>query len=116
MLEYMKFFTENWYVITLFVCAIILSVMKIIEFIGYPTEKKIAEIKSRLLIFVTEAEIELGSKTGQLKLSRVYDEFCAKFPYVKKWFTLEQFSALVDEILPIMRDVLNGVEVENDIK
>lgn len=111
MIEYMNFFVENWYVITTFICATILAIMKIVEFIGYPTEKKKQEIKERLLSYVTEAELELGSSTGQLKLSQVYDEFCSKFPYVKKWISFEEFGDMVDEVLPTMREILNKNEL-----
>lgn len=106
MLEYMKFFLDNWYIILTAIFALILAITKIVEFIGYPTEKKKAEIRSRLLIWATEAELELGSKTGRLKLSQVYDRFCEAFPYIKKWISLEDFEEMVDEVLPTMRDVL----------
>jgi len=106
MLEYLEFFAQNWYIIITFICALILGIIKIVEFIGYPTEKKVKEIKERLLIYVTNAEIELGSKTGKLKLSQVYDEFCTKFPYVKKWIPFDKFAAWVDEVLPTMREIL----------
>lgn len=112
MLEKMQFFSENWYVIVTFICAIILAVSKIIEFIGYPTAKKRKEILSRLLIYVTEAEMELGSKTGKLKLAQVYDYFCDAYPYTKKWFTYEQFDELVGEVLPEMRKILEKKNIE----
>ena len=108
MLEIMEFILENWYLIVTCICAIILGVMKIIEFIGYPTEKKLQEIKNRLLSYVTDAELELGGKTGKLKLAQVYEYFCVAFPYTKKWFTYEQFEDLVDEVLPTMRDILDS--------
>lgn len=109
MLNFLNFFAENWYVIFTFTCAAILFIIKIVEFIGYPTSKKKAEIKARLLEYVTQAELSLGSGTGKLKLAQAYDYFCEAFPYVKKWFTLEKFSALVDEVLPTMREVLENI-------
>lgn len=116
MLEYLQFFIENWYVIVTFICALILAIMKIVEFIGYPTEKKKKEIKNRLLAYATQAELELGSSTGKLKLAQVYDFFCEAFPYTKKWFTLEQFDALVGEILPTMREILGKKKEETEIE
>ena len=112
MLDKLNFFIENWYIIATFVCALILCVIKIIEFIGYPTEKKKEEIKKRLLSYVTAAELELGSNTGELKLAQVYDYFCTVFPHTKKWFTVEEFKSLVDEVLPTMREVLEKSENE----
>ena len=113
MVEKMNFFIENWYIIVTFICAIILSLIKLYEFIGYPTSKKKEEIRNRLLSYVTEAEIELGSGTGKLKLAQVYDYFCTMFPYTKKWFTIDQFSDLVEEVLPTMREVLENSEELN---
>lgn len=113
MLEKLNFFIDNWYIIATFICALILAITKIIEFIGYPTDKKREEIKHRLLAYVTEAELELGSSTGQLKLSTVYDYFCEAFPHAKKWISFDQFSDLVDEVLPTMREVLENKESKN---
>ena len=115
MMNYINIFVENWYLIATAICAAILCVMKIVEFVGYPTEKKKEEIRARLLEYVTQAEIELGSGTGQLKLAQAYDYFCKAFPYTKKWFTLEQFSDLVDEVLPTMREVLDKVYSEDTV-
>lgn len=106
-MENIKFIIENWSVIVTLICACVLIVTRIIEFIGYPTEKKKAEIKSRLLKYVTEAEKDLGSSTGTLKLARVYDEFCKAFPYTKKWISIEKLSNLVDDVLPTMRNILD---------
>jgi hypothetical protein len=111
-MEYMRLFADNWYIIVAFICAIILSVSKIVEFLGYPTERKQKEIRARLLSFVTEAELELGSKTGELKLAQVYDYFCDAFPYTKKWVSYEQFEDLVDEVLPTMRKILENKNIE----
>ena len=55
-----------------------------------------------LLWAVTEAEKELGSKTGVLKLRLVYDWFINQFPLLSKFITFEEFSAMVDEALERM--------------
>lgn len=110
-MEYIRFFAENWYILLTFISAMILAIIKIIEFIGYPTKKKISEIKDRLLIYVTEAELALGSETGKLKLSQVYDEFCKNFPYVKKWISLEKFNEMVKKVLPTMEELLKKSDI-----
>lgn len=110
-LAVLTFFSDNWYVITVAIFALILCIIKIVEFIGYPTKKKKEEIKNRLLYYVTAAELELGSGTGRLKLAQVYDYFCKVFPHTKKWFTIDKFSDLVDEVLPAMRDILENKEI-----
>lgn len=48
---------------------------------------------------VTEAEIKLGSGTGQLKLRRVYDMFIDKFPAFSTIVPFPIFSAMVDNAL-----------------
>lgn len=114
-MEYIRLFIDNWYLIVTFICAIILAIIKIVEFIGYPTAKKKQEIKDRILSYVTRAELELGSKTGELKLSQVYDEFCLNFPYVKKWISYEKFSDMVIEVLPTMRDILEKATSDDEL-
>lgn len=114
MLEKMNFFVENWYIIVTFICTFILALSMIIKFIGYPTEKKIKEIKERLLAYVTEAELDLGNKTGALKLAKVYDQFCEAFPETKKWISFEKFSSLVDEVLPKMREILEKMDTDSE--
>lgn len=116
MVEKMNFFIDNWYVIVTFICTIILAVSMIIQFIGYPTEKKKQEIKERLLAYVTEAELELGDKTGALKLAKVYDQFCEAFPQTKKWISFEKFSSIVDEVLPKMRDILEKIDTASTVE
>ena len=112
MKDFLVFFTENWYLIVCAVCALILMIMKIIQFLDLPTDKKIEEIKKRLLEFCTQAEIDIGSETGRLKLSQVYNKFCEAYPYLKKWISYERFSELVDEVLPIMKEILANKEAK----
>lgn len=51
---------------------------------------------------VAEAEKLLGSGTGQLKLRKVYDWFCEKFPTVSAILPFKVFSAWVDTALDVM--------------
>ncbi|MFW5632298.1 MAG: hypothetical protein ACOCMZ_04080, partial [Acetivibrio ethanolgignens] len=55
---------------------------------------------------VTQAEAELGSGTGQLKLRQVYDVFVQRFPAVAMVVSFDTFSLWVDEALDDMRDML----------
>lgn len=52
---------------------------------------------------VTEAEKQLGSKTGQLKLRLCYDWFVEKFPIVAAFLPFRVFSAWVDTALDTFR-------------
>jgi hypothetical protein len=64
-------------------------------------------IREWLLMAVTEAEKELGDGTGQLKLRYVYDLFVTRFPWAAKVVSFSTFSALVDEALVEMREMLD---------
>ena len=95
----MKFIAENWYILLLGIAAIAVVIYLIVKFFKLPRESQITKIKEWLLYAVTEAERELGSGTGQLKLRYVYDMFVTKFPYLVKFVSFEYFSFLVDEVL-----------------
>ena len=77
-----------------------------IWFVKLPKEKKIANIKEWLKYAVVQAEKELGSGTGQLKLRMVYDMAVNKFPFLVKLIPFNIFSEWVDESLDWMRGQL----------
>lgn len=82
----------------------ILVVMVILFFLvyGFMTGK----VKIWLQYAVTEAERELGSNTGQLKLRQVYDWFTFQFPMFSRIVPFIVFSKWVDLALDWMRDQL----------
>ena len=77
-----------------------------IWFVKLPKEKKIANIKEWLKYAVVEAERELGSGTGQLKLRMVYDMAVKQFPFIVQLIPFDTFSKWVDEALDWMRGQL----------
>ena len=77
-------------------------------FLKLSKEKQIEMIKQWLLFIVIEAEKELGGGTGAVKLRFVYDKFIKRFKFASKLITFEQFSALVDESLKIMREMIQN--------
>ena len=76
--------------------AVIYAVRK---FLGLPTEQQLDNLKEWLKWAVTQAEKELGSGTGQLKLRMVYDMAVEKFPWLVRLVPFEEFSMWVDEAL-----------------
>ena len=79
-------------------------------------EKQIEMIRQWLILAVTQAEKELGEKTGQLKLRYVYDLFIKRFKFLSKIITFDQFSSLVDDALEAMRHLIEtNVAVANYI-
>ena len=71
-------------------------------------EKQIEMLKQWLILAVTQAEKELGSGTGAVKLRFVYDMFIKRFKFLSKIITFDQFSSLVDESLKIMREMIQN--------
>jgi hypothetical protein len=63
-------------------------------------------VKEWLLYAVIQAEKDLGSGTGQIKLRYVWDMFLKTFPALASVVSFEMFSALVDEALEQMRHLL----------
>ena len=77
------------------------------SFIKSPNKVKITNVKEWLKIAVVEAEKNLGSGTGQLKLRQVYNLAITKFPWIGQLIKFETFSEWVDEALVWMRDELS---------
>ena len=67
-------------------------------------------IKEWLLYAVVEAEKNLGSKTGKIKLRQVYDEFIRTFPIISKIISFNLFSKFVDNALEEMKRILETNE------
>ncbi len=65
-------------------------------------------LKEWLLYAVVEAEKDLGSKMGQIKLRQVYDEFIFAYPVLSKLITFNCFSKMVDNALMEMKELLSS--------
>lgn len=102
----MEFIVNYWYLILVAIAVIAVCGGMIYKFFKMPTKEQLQKVKEWLLYAVTEAEKELGSGTGQIKLRYVYDMFIAKFPYLAKIISFEYFSILVDEVLDNFRGML----------
>lgn len=106
----MEFFISYWWLIVIIIAAICVVGYIIYAFLKMPTTEQLNKVKEWLLYAVTEAEKELGSGTGQIKLRYVYDMFIAKFPFLTKAVSFEQFSLMVDEVLDKFRAMLDTNE------
>lgn len=103
----MNFLISYWWIILIGIAVIAIGGYFGYMFIKAPLSSQIAKVKEWLLYAVTEAEKELGSGTGQIKLRYVYDRFLVKFPYLTKIISFENFSSMVDEVLEKFRNLLN---------
>ena len=104
----MQFLIDNWVPLLLCVLSIAVLIVLVLNFIKLPKNQQLEKVKQWLLIAVTEAEKALGSGTGRLKLSYVYDLFVTKFPWLAKIVPFETFSTLVDEVLEDMRKLIEA--------
>lgn len=99
----MEWLADNWiYLLAGFIFAVILVY-------GFVTGK----VKIWLQYAVSEAEAELGSGTGQLKLRKVYDWFITQFPFFSKIVPFSLFCNWVDVALDWMRE---QIEKNDSIK
>ena len=96
----------NVQIIVALVIVAIALVCGVIWFVKKTKEKQIANIKEWLKYAVVEAERELGSGTGQLKLRMVYDMAVKQFPFIVQLIPFDIFSKWVDEALDWMRGQL----------
>lgn len=103
----MEFIMNYWPLLVAAIAFFAVVIIAIVRFVGLPTETQLEKVKEWLLWAVTEAEKELGSGTGALKLRQVYDLFVTRFPWLAKAISFELFSEMVDEALEEMRSLLN---------
>lgn len=66
----------------------------------------INNVRDWLIWATTNAEKDLGSGTGQLKLRQVYDMFVNRFPWVARFVSFSRFGKMVDEALDSMKSML----------
>lgn len=99
----MDWMINNWFLIVAAVCMLSFFISLVVYFFKLPSEKQIANVKEWLKWAVTEAEKELGSGTGQLKLRFVYDMAVDKFPWILNLVSFDTFSGWVDEALEWMK-------------
>ena len=94
------FLMENWY--------LVVALMAVAGMVGVFIGRflKMPRVKEWLLWAVTQAEAELGSGTGKLKLRQTYDLFIQRFPALAMAVSFDTFSLWVDEALEEMRKLL----------
>lgn len=100
-MDILTFLAENWYVII---------VVLVLAFGIYYTITNKQKVKIWLEWAVTTVEKELGTKTGQLKLRKVYDMFIERFPIFSKLVSFNIFSTWVDLALEWMKEQINKNE------
>ena len=98
---------ETWILVLFMAC---IAGAALYAFLQLEKERQIEIVEEWLLAAVVQAEKELGSGTGQIKLSFVYNMFISKFKFLSKIITFGQFSMLVDGALDVMKHMINSNE------
>ena len=104
----MEFIMENWSVLAAALAAVAVIAAAVIRFLHSSRETQLAKVREWLLWAVAEAERDLGGGTGTLKLRQVYDRFVARFPWLARLVSFERFSALADDALAELREMLSA--------
>lgn len=104
--ERTMFLMENWYLVVALMAVAGMVGVCIGRFLKMPTSEQRERVKEWLLWAVTQAEAELGSGTGKLKLRQTYDLFIQRFPALAMAVSFDTFSLWVDEALEEMRKLL----------
>ncbi len=99
---------ENWSLIVALIVLLIIVSGNIFVFFKSPSNTQLRKVKAWLLLAVTQAEAELGSGTGKLKLRFVYDLFITKFTWTARLISFEMFADLVEDALDEKRDMLKS--------
>ena len=99
---------NHWYIMPAVAAIIIAICAAFFKFIKLPSDKQLEKVRQWLLYICLEAEKELGSGTGILKLRWVYDAFLSRFPWVARFISFSMFSSLVDEALYAMVEILES--------
>ncbi len=104
----MNWIIENWFLVVALAACAGVSVWTVCRFAGLPTDRQKKKIKEWLVWACIEAERELQSGTGQLKLRKVYDAFCAvpAFSVAAKLISFETFSAWLKDALREAKEML----------
>lgn len=113
---------ENWSLIVVVIGLGIVTYEKIRDYAQKSTDEKVDIawdiIREKMLGFVSDAEKEWGSETGEIKRSKVIDKIFEQYPILEKAMSKEdvlvKIDELIDEALVKMREILNKDNI-NDV-
>ena len=116
-MDILNFIAHNFLPLVAIVGAIVLVVLKVIDFVKKPTDEQIQGLQEWLKGQVAEAEKALGGGTGELKLRVVYNAAITKFPWVATYLTFDQFNNLVKIALDWMQEQMDdNIAIKDYIK
>lgn len=104
----MEFLMNNWHLIIIAIAAVVVVDLAVWQFFRQSKSARHEQIRGWLLQAVILAEQEYGSGTGKMKLSAVYDAFCATLPWLARVISFETFALYVDEALDEAKEILGA--------
>lgn len=102
----LSFIATYWYLIVAAIAIIALVSIKVYVFLKTPGKEQLNKIQEWLVWAVAQAEKELGSGTGQMKIKYVYDLFITKFPAVAIFVPYDTFSNMVEKALDEFKEMI----------
>lgn len=96
---------NDWYIYIGILALVIACIWLIYRFFCLPTEKQLLKVSEWLVWACTNAERDLQSGTGKLKLRKVYDAFVSinSFSWIARIISFEKFSEMVVDALKEMK-------------
>lgn len=103
----LNFICNYWYLIVAAIAIVAVVSIKVYIFLKTPGKDQLNKIQEWLIWAVAQAEKELGSGTGQLKIKYVYDLFISKFPAVAIFVKYETFANMVEKALDEFKEMID---------
>ena len=113
-MTFFTFLATYWYLIVVAIAIIAVASIKIYIWIKTPGKDQLNKIQEWLVWAVAQAEKELGSGTGQMKIKYVYDLFISKFPAIAIFIKYDTFTQMVDKALEEFKELLSSNEKINE--
>lgn len=109
-MKIVKMVIENWVYFFCLIVLITLAVYAILEFLKLTPKQQMKKLQVALLYMVTEAEKEMGSETGRVKRSMVWEWLVKRFPVITLFLTEEKYDELLEQALIEFRKLLESNE------
>ena len=104
----LSFIATYWYLIVVAIAIIAVVSIKTYIFLKKPGKDQLNKIQEWLVWAVAQAEKELGSGTGQMKIKYVYNLFITKFPSIAIFVPYSLFSSMVEKALDEFKDLVSN--------
>ena len=104
----LSFIATYWYLIVAAIAIISVISIKVYVFLKTPGKEQLNKIQEWLVWAVAQAEKELGSGTGQMKIKYVYNLFITKFPSIAIFVPYSLFSSMVEKALDEFKDLVSN--------